>query len=198
MVGASKKSLNAPNPINTDSLFIAWNKATFLSLERQSNSLITDSSKRDFYANRIAALKAYLKIESVEANNSKSNRYTFLKLLSLKEKPPFYVVEANESGQRILIRNFVIYREKDSLRVDFYENEKTWRKTGTVKLGNDVLQNDLKTYFTQKGFNYDDIIVTKFREGVVVESEYFLFGTLSKSSGVNEVLASYKKENFIK
>lgn len=85
--------------------------------------------------------------------------------------------------------------------VEFYDffNDR-WQKTGKFTKDNFKLQGDLKMYISKfgKGFNNDDIVVTKFENGRVKESEYFLYGTLSSTSNIKELLNGYRKENFIK
>ncbi len=118
------------------------------------------------------------------------------------KKKDFYIIEANESGSKVLLRTFVLYKESTNMiDIEFYDffNEE-WQKKGEFKKDNFYLQPDLKNYISQfsKGFNYDDIILTEFKNGYVKESEYYLYSTLSAESKIKNILDGYRKENFIK
>ena len=104
-----------------------------------------------------------------------------------------YVIEANESGQKILLQNFVVYPTGSSAKVDYYINEGSWRKSRSFDIQNFVLNENLKNFLTKKGFNEDDVIISKFDNGEIKASEYFLYGTLSTSSGVKTILDNHEK-----
>ena len=201
-------SINKPNQVcaqpSLDSVFINWNKSTFESLNRQTQ-LTTDSMQKAMYVNRLLAIKGYWDIENIEDRNNKSIRYKLLKTVFEKPddtKKDFYVIEANESGSKVLLRSFVLCIDaNNAVDVEFYDffNDK-WRKTGKFKKNNFHLQSDLKSYISQfgKGFNYDDIVITEFKNNQIKESEYYLYSTLSVESKIKGVLDGYRKENFIK
>ncbi|HET6226375.1 MAG TPA: hypothetical protein VFF27_08860 [Bacteroidia bacterium] len=175
----------------TDSLFKNWNKATFFSLERQLESS-TDTTKKSFYENRLLAFKAYLNINTLETINKNSIRYEFLTAFSpFPKDSEFYIIESNESGQKVLLRNFVLYPNRDVVKVEFYIKNGKWKKNGAFEMKKFNLSGNLKNYLTQKGFNDDDIVITKFENGRIKESEYFLFGTLATSSGIKNILDNY-------
>jgi hypothetical protein len=67
------------------------------------------------------------------------------------QEESFYIVEANESGQKVLLRNFILYPSSDITKVEFYINEGEWKKQGSVELKNFSLKDNLKDYLTQKG-----------------------------------------------
>jgi len=176
-----------------DSLFIKWNEKSLASLERQIQ-LSPDSVKRVAYKNRLLALKAYLDIATSTTINTKSIRYKFLTSLFPRQmNSEFYVIEANESGQKVLLQNFVVYPTGNIARVDFYYFDGGWRKSRSFKIQNFALNEDLQSYLTKKGFNEDDVIISKFENGKIKVSEYFLYGTLSASSGVKTILDKHKK-----
>jgi len=68
-------------------------------------------------------------------------------------------------------------------------------KMGNCLINNFYIEKGLKSYITQlwKGFNDDDIIVTRFDNNMVQESEYFLYGTLSNTSSIKKVLEEMPK-----
>lgn len=187
-----------------DSVFISWNRATLKSLNRQAK-LATDSLQRTIYENRLLSVKEYWGVKNIDDINNGSIRYKFLKTVFAKledKKNDFYIIEANESGSKVLLRTFVLYKDSTNMiDVEFYDffNEK-WQKKGGFKKDNFYLQPDLTNYISQfsKGFNYDDIILTEFKNGYVRESEYYLYSTLSAESKIKNVLDGYRKENFIK
>jgi len=179
-----------------DSLFMEWNKTTILSLERQLE-LSIDTIKKSFYENRLLAFKTYLKINNSETINPNSIRYKFLTELSSSQKgSEFYIIEANESGAKVLLRTFVLFTNPKTTKVDIYINDEKWKRTGFFELKDFSLKEDLSSYITLKGFNNDDIIITRFENTKVKKSEYFLSGTLALSSGIKNILDNFKKENF--
>lgn len=201
-------SLNRPNQASAqselDTAFVNWNKATLVSLERQLQSS-TDSMQKALYENRLLTIKGYWDIKNIEAVNNKSIRYELLKTvfanLGNKQKG-FYIVEANESGSKVLLRSYVLHRKANNeSEVEFYDFiNGGWKITGKFKLDILYLQTDLKGYISPfgKGFNDEDIIITEFENGRLKESEYYLYSTLSMESKIKNVLDGYRKENFIK
>ena len=200
-------SINRPNQVYSqagfDSVFINWNKSTFESLNRQTQ-LASDSMSRSLYENRLLNIKGYWEIDKLEETNNKSIRYELLKTVFAKpdyEQKDFYIIEANESGAKVLLRSFVLcINANNTVDVEFYDFVNgEWRKTGKFTKDNFYLQADLKNYISKfgKGFNYDDIIITEFKNGRIKESEYYLYSTLSAESKIKNVLDGYRKENFI-
>ena len=198
----SKSNQGLAQP-STDSVFINWNKATLESLNRQKNST-TDSVQKAKYENRLLATKEYWNVRNVEDLNRKSIRYNLLTTI-LKDpaarKNGLYVIEANESGSKVLLRSFVLHMGDNTVDVEFYDFiNSEWQKTGQFKKVSFRLRSDLKSYITPfgKGFNYDDVIITEFTNNQVKESEYYLYSTLSTDSKIKDVLDGYRKENFLK
>jgi hypothetical protein len=201
-------SISQPNQVyaqvQLNSVFINWNKYTFESLNRQTQ-LAADSMQKSIYENRCLAVKKYWGIDDVADCNSKSIRYKFLKTILLKandrKKKDFYVIEANESGSKVLLRSCVLFMDAYNIaNVDFYDfYNGEWRRVGKFRKENFALLG-LKNNRVQfgKGFNYDDIVITEFKNGRIKESEYYLYSTLSAESKVNHILDGYRKENFIK
>jgi hypothetical protein len=179
---------------NLDSVFVKWNKLTFRSIERQQKSTY-DTSQKKYYTNRLDALKKYFDIKDSASVNSKSIRYEFLKVLfsrSYKKNSVFYLVESDESGYKVTIRNFVVYADSlNSVNIDYYTfSNSTWSLVEKKALNSCVIDYNLQEYVTKfwKGFNQDDVIVTKFEFGNLVESYFYLFYTLSSKSCFKEFL----------
>jgi hypothetical protein len=173
------------------------------SLARQKNS-VADTSRKASYANRIEFFPGYLGIESTDSINTNSLRYRFLKqLLPNMKDSTFYVVEANSTGAKIIIRNFVFYKDNvGNTEVQLYNYyDKTWHKRGKIKLQAFNLDHDLKKYILKngKGFNYEDIIITRIERDKFssISSEYFVDGTLSIDSGIKQVLDDDIKGKFV-
>lgn len=182
-------------PFNLDSLFVRWNKATTESLQRQIQ-LSTDTLNKNRYRNRLTALKAYIDVSDMRMTNVNSIRYQFLKELFQKNKikrSDFYVVEANESGVKVDLKCFVVNIDsQNTSKVEFYIFTDKWKKLGEAKLLNNKIKN-LKNCISVHGFNYQDIIVTRFINSDVNESEYFLSRTLSPDCGIKNILDSFKE-----
>ena len=183
-----------PNTTNIDTSFVSWNKVTFQSLTHQIE-VTKDSTEQSLYENRILAFKAYIGINSVEDINVKSIRYQFIKelLKNTKDKRDFYIVEANKSGERVEIRNYVVYplsSGKADIYIYTYVNRKWIKKSESIKL--DLLSiDDLMSYRTKfnTGFNQDDIIVTRFANNIALASEFYLYSTLSDKSNLKEIVS---------
>lgn len=201
-------SLSKPNQAYSqselDTAFVNWNKATLVSLERQLQSS-ADSMQKALYENRLLTIKGYWDIENIEAVNNKSIRYELLKTVFVNlgnKQNGLYIVEANESGSKVLLRSYVLHRNANNEgEVEFYDFiNGGWKITGKFKLDNLYLQADLKGYISPfgKGFNDEDVVITEFENGRLKESEYYLYSTLSMESKIKNVLDGYRKENFIK
>lgn len=198
--------LNIKNHVHaqvcTDSIFINWNETTFQSLERQK-ALQYDIKVKEIYDNRLRALKLYLAVDSSNKINHASIRYTFLNMLFSEHEntgSTLFVIEADKLGYTTTLRNFVIRVDSSkNVRIEFYNyiNEK-WKKVGGCHLNDFQVNYQLKTYFTKfnKGFNQDDFIITLFSNNKIVESEYYLYSTLSIDSNMKRIIDTYKKENF--
>jgi hypothetical protein len=177
-----------------DPIFINWNKLTFSSLNKQFINA-EDSVEKFMWQNRLSSFKSYLGIESEANLNDKSIRYKFLQTILLNPnvtEQEFYVIEANESGSKILLRIFVLYKKtKHKLELIRYNFEsQKWRRKKVFTIENQNFQLPLISHRIKfgNGFNYDDIVFTKFKKSRVVESEYFLYATLPKVSGINSII----------
>ena len=176
---------------NIDKIFINWNKATFSSITKQIKNSTNVIVKKK-YQNRFASFKAFIEIDNQRQINKKSIRYKFLdKVQANKISGEFYVVEANRSGESYEIRNFIIcVNTENSMDVVTYNyRNNIWVKDIVVKkmIGlNSNLENNISKFGT--GFNQDDVIVTHFINTNIKDLQYYLFGTLSESSGFKKLL----------
>jgi|HubBroStandDraft_2_1064218.scaffolds.fasta_scaffold27792_3 hypothetical protein len=187
-----------------DSVVAAWNRATYISLNKESTAA-TDSSQRQKYENRLEVLRDTYVDTRAERIDSGSLRYQILRKIfaeSGEAKMDFYVIEANNSGAKILLRDFVVYpRTHHEFSTDVYiYGRDGWFKQAEVKNLNCDIVDGFEGNYAKfgHGFNEDDVIITKFEKNIVKYSEYFLSGTLAATSGIKEVLATYNTKNFIK
>lgn len=187
--------------VNVDSIFVHWNEATFGSLKRQK--LVHEGTEfKDVYDNRLRALNLRLEVDSCTRINHASLRYIFLNMLFAKYEnigPTFFVVEADKPGYTVTLRNFVFWIDTTKIvRIKSYNYiNDNWRKVGETRLNDFHEMDHLKTYFTMfnKGFNKDDVTISVFMGNKIVESEYYLYSTLSISSGIKRIFDTDKKEN---
>lgn len=186
-----------------DDIFVAWNKATYLSLTKE-RAKATDSSKRHQYEDRIEDLKYIFTNKDLDAIDSGSLRYQFLRKLSKDigdGQRIFYVIEANQNGAKVLLRDFVVYfNAPNQVSVDVYVfGRDGWFKQAEVKkMSCTILDGFEKNYAKLgHGFNEDDVIITKFEKNTVKYSEYFLSATLTATSGIKAILATDNTKNFI-
>jgi hypothetical protein len=184
-----------------DATFVSWNKDTFKSLESHIK-LKSQNLQDSLYKNRILTLTGYWGIENLEDINRQSIRYSFLSKLfpdRKNENIDFYVVEANRSGESVQLRNFFFYIDSShTAYIEFYVFLKNrWDRVGEAKINNFYVAESLKSDFVEfgKGNNDDDVIVTKFHQGKIKESEYYLISTLSKQSRVMDVLDTFTIKN---
>ncbi|HEY4061454.1 MAG TPA: hypothetical protein VGM30_06120 [Puia sp.] len=185
-----------------DSVISNWNNKTYLSLIGQKMRT-PDSTQKERYQNRLEGLRAYFDSNPTKAN--KSFRYRFLSgVLSdaIRKKKEFYVIETTNSEAEVLIRNFVVYPYSDNrVNVEVYVcGERGWtRQAEAKKLKCTILDGFERNYIRfAHGFNDDDLIITKFDKGEIKYSDFYLYGTLSISSGIKTILASDNKSNFVK
>lgn len=190
----NNKANNNQKLVNSDTIFINWNKSTLQSLNNHIE-LAKDSSEKNLYRNRLLAFKAFVDINSEEEVNANSLRYQFLKELikNTNSKKDFYIIEANRSGEKMEIRNYVVYIETANMvDVDVYNfaNGKWVRNAVSEKLSLH-LDSNLKSYITKfrLGFNQDDVVITLFNNNAGISSEYYLYTTLSDVSNIKKIFS---------
>lgn len=188
-------SSNNNKMVSNDTAFINWNKSTLQSLAKQIESA-KDSAEISLYENRVLAFKAFVDIDKPEDVNVNSVRYQFIQGVSesVSNQKDFYIIEANRSGERVEIRNYVVYPSatggKAEVNVYNFINRK-WIKSSVSKEMDLPLSDSLTSYRTKfgLGFNQDDVIITHFVKNAVTTSEYYLYTTLSNASNVRGILS---------
>lgn len=179
------------NQQNINELFVNWNKATVASLK----SIEETSTGQKYAKNRLEARFAYWKIKDENQLNSNSIRYAFLKTLDEKiNRKNLIIIEADSSGEYYLIQNFVVYlnaNKKLDIEIYRWHRNDGWKleKTITNYEGkiNEILENKGTTFA-----NRDDVIISHFKFGKIVSSEYFLFGTLKNDEVKKITSIEYK------
>ncbi|SEW51603.1 hypothetical protein [Chitinophaga arvensicola] len=184
---------------HTDSLFIEWNKATIQSIENQIK-VATDKSVEALYLNEDSAFRGYIEIENITTINRRSVRYLFLSAFNSYYHncgDEIYVVEANESGERVRICNYVLSLNTATNSVDIVRflliGEKWIKDLGTnVKIDN--LATKWRKFETQRvadttqGVNDDVVIVTMIKNGVIRYSNYYPEGRLTNDNLIESTL----------
>jgi len=186
-VGQSEKNMNL------EVTFVSWNRSTLSSIKnriRKSNNI----PEKKIYENRLAVFKGYLDIKYENSINRQSIRFLFLK--KLKEKQPkisdFFIIEANRSGESLEIKNYILQRNsKGLLMIDVYVHTKEhgWLKSGQTteaRLCLDLIESTIKY---GSGFNHDDVIVTKFTDNKIINSQYYIHMTLSTRNPLKNILS---------
>ena len=169
--------------INIEKISIEWNMATEKSLQDQIAK--KNNPQKQLLENRLDALKAYLGIENFDRANKNSIRYKFLQTLGYEnfKKSEFYIVEADESGEQIVIQNYVIYPTGlNSVKIDRYKYMgENWKRKESYDLNINIKSN-LKEYQVKFGTSesQDDIIITHFLKSNVINSEFYLFSTFTQ------------------
>lgn len=164
--------------LNIDSTFVAWNNLTYKSIIKNFNSS-TDTIENELYGNRIESFKSFLNIKNIEEVNSNSIRYEFLKYIwNNIIHQDFIIVEANKLQERVEIWNFVIYIKTGKVEIFQYEDNE-WVKKNLNNFN--IIYRPIKWERVDfgKGINQDDTIISYFNLNGKIESEYFLFSTLS-------------------
>ncbi len=181
-------------PVNIDSLWTKWNVITLESLNNQINKAKNEKEKF-MYENRKSAFKTFMSIPNNGKTNTNSIRFQFLKTIYDKRTlvNDFFVVEANQSGERMEIRSFLILTNKNKLdSAVFYSfDDGRWKEMSSKSLSsiyNGREKLDLKRTTYGEGFNNDDIIVSHFDKENIKSSEFYLFGTILKNNQMEKLL----------
>jgi len=176
-----------------DTTFVNWNKATLRSLNRQKHTK-DNGQENPYYEDKIEAFMTSSDIDDEEKVNINAARYKFLKEITTygAGRKDFYVVESDIPGQLLIVRNFVVYpADNETFNVDtYYFRNDHWEKENGQKklhlyLGAKLKDNVAKQW---EGFNHNDVIITRFKDDKVVDSEFFLFGTLSNASNIKALV----------
>lgn len=155
--------------------------------------------------NRKAALFNFLNLDDTSKNKAQNSiRFSFWEtMISEEEKniPNKLLIETTHEGYTVSYRNYLVWEESPAkTRVEFYTFlENKWVKMGGLTLNYPTKINyPLSAYDTTfgKGKNLTDIILTKIENNKVINSEFYLFSTLSSANNLNAIIKSYRKENF--
>lgn len=98
------------------------------------------------------------------------------------------------SGDNLLIRNFVVSIDSaNNTQIDIFAFvEDTWHKSKSVRVDHFESKESLASYNNwKKGYNHDDIIISKVENGKMIESEFYLTGALLSSSPFKKVIEAY-------
>jgi hypothetical protein len=183
---------NKPENGNTDGILIKWNQLTQASLNSNISNA-KDSFTKKLYQNR---LEAFLHNNSRVLLDSNSLRKKFLDRLENEGKldEDVYVLEANSSGNVVQIKNYLIQEKNPktfSIKIYYYVDDRwvTDNKEKEVFLD---INNSLIDSFLPfgNGFNRDDLIISKFSKGNIEVSIYFLMGTASNKTGLQQIMSS--------
>jgi hypothetical protein len=179
---SNSKSNQKPD-IRSKSTVQAWNIMTINSI-RKNLKESAEPVPRGKYENILMAFKISNGIDGTAIGNSNSARSLFIdKLKQNKENvDTFYIVETVTSGERIEIRNIVIYPlTSGGCKINIYDYlQGSWNLIS--RLDNipisppKVLQIPPAIYGT--GYNNDPIIITAFVNNKISTSNYYLYYTL--------------------
>jgi hypothetical protein len=139
------------------------------------------------------AFKAYLEIDNPDHINRSSIRYQFLSKLMEKGgiEKDFYVIEANQSGEIVEIRSYVIYLDSSHVVDVFDFSSGKWAKHTLNQEVDVTLSDNLKDYRSEfrAGFNRNDVVITFFHKSEMVSSEYYLYETLTNKNGIMKLFS---------
>lgn len=161
-----------------ENIFKSWNEATLNSLKIHISSTQNEQVKI-YYENRYQILKSYLKIKNYNEINSNSIRYKLLQLKDQNWGKSFYIIESNESGEKVSVISYIVVQENSNTKIYKYEFlSSKWRKIDEY-ISNFIYEKDLCSVEFGKGQNQNDIIVTYIKNNKVISSDFFLFSTIT-------------------
>ncbi len=169
---------NHSNDRKKNEMFLSWNIATSKSLINQ-----IDISGNDYHIsmlkNRLEVMKSYIGVDDFASLNTNSIRYKFISNYKDWGKE-YYIIEDNKNGEKISLFAYVICCQKQrKFEIYKYEYKKEfWVKISKYSLDDfQYVQEKYRTSFG-KGENENDIIVTHFKKGKVITSDYFLINSM--------------------
>lgn len=169
--------------IDVPSMFPKWNNATLYSLKENFQKAV-GSKEKSLYDNRIASITAIWGIRE-DSLSTESIRWKFLdqikKELNCKDEN-WAIIEVMKSGERVRLVNYLICfkAQGEALVVEYNYQQSNWIKsnTKTMELSADEMSRNMRVPFGEGKFSHD-VIVTNFKGGEIINSEYFLYSTLS-------------------
>jgi len=177
-----------------DALYLGWNRATLADMKHQLQSV--PAEQKEWYQNNIDALHSTGNLNT-DSIDKESLRHTFLSHLTSrfpKLFDNFLVIEITTSGEIQKIFKFVLDISDCAHPVIYgYQYKGEWESIGIIKDTKLTVNKHLEQIQTapQKGFNFEDVIVTRFMKGKVESSKYLAHFTLAEKSFVTDVLSRY-------
>lgn len=182
-----------------DSLLVSWNKATLRSLKDHIR-MAPDKRAKEAYRIVDVGYGDYLGGENTTVDHE-SMRYMFLQTLHEHLKSTgdnVYIIEANESGERTMIYNYVLFRDTSEHIINIVrfnlqkDNKWHWDAAGKREVDNlsekwsrlDAAPLQGKT----SGVNNDIVIVTKISDGKIGYSNFYLDFTLPAGCPIDSIL----------
>lgn len=176
-------------------VLVNWNKLTIQSLHNRIKN-ITEKNEKKIYRDRIELANYTFGTNNENKIDTNTLRYSFLSFFSyLKRnfKGSFYLIETRYSGEYVQFRNYIVWAgvtdEYNKLSVVNFEFDK-WILEDTTYQVRFCIKGKIKSFFTKigQGINKCDVVITKFENGEAVESEYFPYKAIQKSSMIESVL----------
>lgn len=172
-------------------IFKEWNLTTSKSISAQ-RELVSNETQKELYGNRLDALKSYLAIDDFSHFNDKSIRFKFLKNWSKDWGKDFYIIEANDSGEKTSILSYVVtHFNKSSKVLKFKYFREKWMKVDEYNISTEFNYRR-ENYLTSfgNGQNENDIVVTHFGSGKILNSDFFLFSTMSLITAIKQIFTT--------
>lgn len=171
----------------TDKIFINWNIATANSIQQQEKS-INDEYQKSLYKNRLEAFKAYIGVDDLNQFNKTSIRYKLINKYFNDWGDKFYIVEANESGEKVNKISYIILPSGITSKIlkYTYGNGK-WEKASEF-MASSSFKFDRASYNAKfgEGKNENDITVTYIENGAIMTSDFFLLLTMKQIDILNK------------
>ncbi|RFM30668.1 hypothetical protein [Chitinophaga silvisoli] len=176
-----------------DEINIKWNKRTLSDMAAQLKSEIDDPKL--YYRDSINYLN-YLEMLSVDSIDEISDRFTFLKNVSLSYPNFFndyYVIELTKLGELLRTYKFIVeVNENHTVNVyGFLRIAGDWKSVGISKGIKLELRELNEIIVDNKGLNIEKIIVSHFKVDNVLLSKYFGPFTLPGGNFISKVLSMY-------
>ena len=171
-----------------DEIFINWNIATSKSIQSQED-FTNNGYQKSLYKNRLEAFKAYIEVADFNQLNKKSIRCKLLDQNLDQWGDKFYIVEANESGERSRKLSYIIIpTAKNGTKIIQYEYQNAkWVKVKESAVGY-IFKYDRERYIAPfgKAKNEDDVVVTYIENSKVICSDFFLIFTMKPLEIIRE------------
>lgn len=166
----------------TDEIFINWNINTANSILLQEKS-VNDEYQKSLYKNRLEAFKSYIGISDFKQLNRNSMRYKLVREYLNDWNNKFYIVEANESGEKVNIISYIILAsDRSTTKILKYKyGSERWDKVEEYIVSSNF-KFDRDSYITKfgAGKNDNDVTVTYIENKNIISSDFFLISTMKQ------------------